>query len=355
MTGSPYSPWKIFHHPNRIEALRSRSRHVLAFVQLIPTNACQHACNFCAYRTHGYSSAETFDMHDRIPPEKLFQIIDDCSRLGVGAIELTGGGEPTIYSHFVDACKRMQSHGIEYAVVTNGANLCVAKLEQLAHAKWVRCSVDAGTAETYSTIRRAAADQFFRTRYNIREVVARKDTESGDPIVGVGFVVTRDNWREVLLAAQNAKEDGADNFRISALFQNDNAGYFNEFYEEARELCCRASELESDGFRVFNLFGDRMRDLAQQFPDEPFCGYQHLVTYIGADQNIYRCCCTAYNQRGLLGSIREHSLHDLWTSHELQRKLDDFDARQCPRCMFNNKNKVIAYALDPDPLHVNFL
>ena len=137
------------------------------------------------------------------------------------------------------------------------------------------------------------------------------------------------------------------------MFQNEGAKYFEEFYEDAKELCFEAQQLETSNFKVFNMFGERMSDLVQQFPDYSFCGYQHFVTYIGADQNVYRCCNTAYNPRGFLGSLENQSFYDLWM--EAKDKLEDFDARRCPRCMFNTKNRRIAYALESSPAHVNFL
>lgn len=353
MLESPYSPLKIFHHQDRIQMMRNGEHPVLLHVQLIPTNLCNHDCSFCAYRMHGYSSSETFEEKDQIPFCKVQEIIEDCSRLDVKAIEITGGGEPTIYSRFVEMCDLIRQKGIDYAVVTNGSNLNDRKLDALSRAKWVRFSIDAGNEKTYSSVREISQTQFFRTRYNLRSLVDIRNKEGSDLIIGVGFVVTKENWKEVLQATQNAKEDGADNIRISAVFQPDNAKYFESFYKEVRDLCYEAQKLQTSNFIVFNMFGERISDLEQQFPDYSFCGYQHFVTYIGGDQKVYRCCNTAFNPRGFLGSLEEQSFYDLWMN--VYDKLKDFDARRCPRCMFNTKNRRIAYALESEPAHVNFL
>ncbi len=44
-----------------------------------------------------------------------------------------------------------------------------------------------------------------------------------------------------------------------------------------------------------------------------------------------------------------------WESEEKKQNFSCFDARSCERCMFNNKNKIILYAIDSDPQHVNFV
>lgn len=353
MINDYYSPLKIFHHQDRIAALRDGKRPQLLHVQIVPTNRCNQNCDFCAYRAHGYSSNVQFETRDQLSWAKLEEVINDCAAMGVKAIELTGGGEPTIHPNFVDICNTIRANKLDYGVVTNGSNLSAAVLDALAGARWVRFSLDAGCAATYSAIRHTAQGTFNKVRSNIRALCSRRTDQ--EPIVGVGFVVTNANWKEVVQAAINAKEDGADNFRISAVFQTDGVQYFQDFYAEAKELCRQAKELEDGIFTVFNLFGERINDLEQKQPSDSFCGFQQLCTYIGADAGVYRCCVISYNPLGFLGSIKERSFKELWESSETEERLCKFDARRCPRCMFHNKNQTIRYAIRRDPPHVNFL
>lgn len=345
-----YSPLKIFHHRKQIDALRNGERPNLLHVQIILTNRCNQHCSFCAYRSKGYSSSEQFVVQDEISIDKALEIVDDCARLGVKAVELTGGGEPTIHPGFVQVCERLYGCGIQYGVVSNGTRWSEDIIEALSWASWVRVSIDSGRSSTYTTIRHSSQEVFHRVHSNVRRLKAR----SG-PTVGIGFVVTKDNWPEIFEAAKAAKENGVDNFRISAVFQNDGVHYFREFYNQAKALCKHAKNLEDEKFTVFDLFGDRIEDLRQQSPPDPFCPIQHLVTYIGADLNVYRCCVLAYNEHGLLGSVKDKSFYDLWQSVSTGIKLTLFDATECPHCMFNNKNATIRYAVNPSPDHVNFL
>lgn len=360
---SPYSPLKILHHPGKVQQLRLGVQPVPLQVQLIISDLCNQDCGFCAYRMSGYTSNELFKVvkpdgsvtnnpNRMIPPQKVQGILYDCSEMGVKAIQFTGGGEPTVHPNHGDFFKLTIGLGMDLALVTNGVRLKPEVLDTLGGAKWVRVSLDAATAETYATIRRVPGWHHREALKNIGELVKRRP--GGDLLVGVGFVVTADNWHEVFLAAQIAKDLGVDNFRISAVFQNDGATYFAPFYERARDLCKQAAALSTPEFKVFNMFGDRVEDLEQANPDYNFCGYQHLNTYIGGDQNVYRCCNLAYNTRGLIGSLKEQRFKDLWLSQAKQQDFDEFDARNCERCMFNGKNRAIIAALQ-QPRHVNFI
>lgn len=351
---SPYSPLKVFHHKKHIDALRDGQPIAPVHVQIIPTNVCNQCCSFCSYRAKGYSSNETFQTLDSIPREKLLEIVADCESMGVKAIEVTGGGEPLCHPNIVEMCQAILDAEIDLGMVSNGSRWTPELAHVMRGAKWIRYSIDAGCAATYSTIRKVPATTYDKVRDAVR-LQRSKRGNGADPIIGVGFVVTRDNWQEVVDAAARAKADGADNIRISAVFQNEEARYFDAFGVEAAALCREAESLNDGSFRVFNLFTDRVHDLIEGKPDYSYCGFQHFCTYIGADQQVYRCCVVAYNHIGLLGSIANQRFSELWQSPQVAGLLNNFDARQCPRCMFNNKNRTIQYAVDSAPRHVNFM
>lgn len=348
-----YSPLKVFHHQEKLQQIREGQHVAPIRVQLIPTNRCNQSCIGCAYRMEGYSSNAQFNAGDQIPWAKLKEIISDCVLLGVQAIEITGGGEPSIHPNFLDLCDLILSSGIKLGVVTNGASLSHKCIEVLADASWVRFSIDAGNKQTYASYRRVSPEIYHVALENVRLLSEARTNE--DLLVGVGFVVNKYNCSEVYNAAMNALKDGADNFRISALFQNEGADYFKSFYDEAVNNCRLAEQLTSKHFKVFNLFGDRIDDLCDMSPDYEKCGYSKLTTYIGADQNVYTCCINAYNSTGLLGSFKDQSFLELWNNQETIDTLQKLNATNCHHCMYNGKNKVIQYALEENPTHAEFI
>ena len=349
-----YNPLKVFHHRAHIDALRRGDRPGPIHVQIIPTNVCNQRCKFCSYRCPGYSSNEMFNPRDSIPFPKLAEIVADCEEMGVLAIEITGGGEPCCHPQFHRLCETILNAEIDLGIVTNGSLWTETHATVTDRAKWIRFSVDAGCAGTYATLRQVKRDAYDCVREAIRVQHAARVPDVKQ-VIGVGFVVTADNWSEVVQATERACKDGADNIRISAVFQNGGAAYFDSFGMEAAKLCREAKTLEIDGFHVYDLFSDRVHDLISGRPTDPFCPLQHLTTYIGADQRVYSCCVLAYNHLGFLGSIMGRPFKEFWCDPETLQVTCSFDARKCPRCMFNAKNEMMRYALDSNPMHVNFL
>ncbi len=350
-----YSPLKVFHHRDRIDALRRGDQPAPAQVQLIITNRCNSRCKFCAYRMLGYTSNQLFNAADQLDYAKVVEILDDCVDLDVRAVQITGGGEPTIHPQFTEIVADVLERGLDLALVTNGNAVPEAAIPMLARAAWVRFSLDAGNEATYRSLRGVSESVFRRTWKNIDRVVVEKYHQQTDVIIGIGFVVTRENFDEVITATEDARDAGVDNIRLSAVFQNDGADYFDAIHPEAITLCREAKKLETPTFKVFNNFDHRFEDLELAHPDYTFCGVQHFNTYVGADLQVYRCCVQAYNRRGLVGSIRDQRFADLWQSNEKRDNFAAFDARGCEWCMFNDKNRTIAYATSTNPPHVNFV
>lgn len=353
-----YGPAKLIHHLPVIQKI-GREPVAPVHIHLIVSDLCNQACTFCAYRDEDYSSNQLFGIGEgdnrnnnpnrMIPGQKVLEILSDAHEMGVKAIQFTGGGEPTLhpqFNSFLDFC-----HGrMDIGIVSNGVRWSNETIEHGRRAMWVRISIDAGTAETYSGIRKVSARHFNAACETVRSL------SDGNAVVGVGFVVTNENWREITKGVKLAKELGANNIRLSAVFQSEDERYFNEFYEDAAELCRAAKqEYDGDGFTVFNNFGTRLADLRAKSPDYSLCGFHHLTTYIGGDQNMYRCCVTAYNGLGLLGSLKDRRFKEAWFSEDVQGKINGFDAHSCPRCMYNDQNRYIIYAMQDSPAHSNFV
>lgn len=347
-----------------LQSIREGRPSRLPHVELILADLCQQGCKFCAYRLEGYASNQRFDERRMMPTAKALEIIEDCAALGVQAIQYTGGGEPTLHSAFEQAIRKTHDLGMQFSLVSNGVRIGPKLAVSIMDAAWVRISLDAATEETYCKIRRVHKSHWVNAKAAVRYLREAKEVRNGfcyldgpsNCEIGVGFVVTPDNWREVALAAQLAKELGADNFRISAQFSNEDEKLFVGFHAEASKLCAAAETLNDAGFTVYNRFGDRLEDLRLKQPEDRLCGYQFFTTYIGADLQVYRCCGYAYNDRGHVGSLTNQRFKDFWLSQERFDNQHNFDARGCERCQFRRINSALAYALEPGPqLHEAFV
>lgn len=349
MQNQAYSQLKPAWHLDSVRALREGRSPVPVHVQLVLSDLCNHDCSFCAYRmSSGLSSElfvtpETHNPNRRIETAKAEAIIRECAELGVKAIQFTGGGEPTVHKDHEQLFGLAQDLGMQTALVTNGVKIKTSAA--FLRMTWVRVSVDAGAPDTYARIRRVPEDHWHKVWANIgRFAQFYKGT------LGVGFVVTNENWTELEQAARLAKKAGASSIRIGAVFSTEGERYYGaELLSEIdKSIAAAKTECDGDGFEVIGLFSRRLDDLHDGRPTDPFCGYQHFTTFIGADLNVYRCCNTAYTKAGAIGSLKDKRLADVLPVP------GDFDARGCRACQFNGQNRAIG-SLVREPTHAAFV
>src|SRR5688500_16046929 len=158
-----YRPDKARYHADRLRMMQAGQQPYPVHVEVVLSDLCNQDCSFCAYRLEGYSSNELFNdprapvpknPNRMLPAGKVMQLLDDCRDMGVKAIQLTGGGEPTLHPEFDRIASGVLQRGMRLAVVTNGTLLHrtsdwlqseqgLSKAALLARASWVRVSLDA--------------------------------------------------------------------------------------------------------------------------------------------------------------------------------------------------------------------
>ena len=362
MSGSAYSDLKAAWHIDKIEELRRGHQVVPAQVQLILSDLCNQDCHFCAYRSSNGFSTEQFagDKGERNPNrkiglEKAIEILDDCASLGVKAIQFTGGGEPTVHPDHLHIFEYAQDIGLETSLVTNGVLFRDGWQEVLPKMKWVRISIDAGSAKEYAAVRRVKPEFYATALSHVAMLAAEIRQQWTNCYLGVGYVLTRENWSDAYEGVALIRAAGAHNVRLSAMFSTEGAAYYDGVYDDIKAEIERIKGLATDDFAVVDLFGDRISDLVQHSPDYEFCGYQQFNVYIGGNLRVYRCCTTAYTKHGEVGNLTNQSLASWFYSQEKVNAYANFSARTCTICQFNGKNKVIGYLKDGNPLHVNFV
>lgn len=351
-----YSDMKALWHLEEMQKLTQHKRFAPPHVQLILSDLCNQDCHFCAYRMSNGFSSENFsedgnrNPNRKIPTDKAFEILNDCAAVGVKAIQFTGGGEPTVHPDHMAIFAHALNLGFRCALVTNGTKLADGWENVLPEFDWIRVSLDAGTPESYARIRGSRPAMFDKVLKNTAALAAK----CPKVVLGVGFVVTPENWREIGPAVCFAKQTGASYIRISAMFSKDFSAPFVAIYDDIKtEIESARGWYVGDGFEVVDLFGDRLSDLEQHAPDYALCGYQHFNCYVGGDLKVYRCCNTAYTTHGEVGDLRNQSFRE-WFDKSGPAYFN-FDARSCSVCQFNNKNRAIAYVVGPRPLHVEFV
>ena len=338
-------------------------------VELILSDLCNQDCHFCAFRLSNYTNSDfakgvklakfgTNNPVRMIPHERALSLVDEIARAGVDAIQFTGGGEPTVHPHHEEVFERALKSGLKCALVSNGLkwsdNLMYHILPQFA---WVRVSIDAGKEESYSKIRSTNPANFEKVLRCVKKLSAEIKRQNTPCVLGIGFVVTPENWQEIVKGVAVAKRTGAAYIRLSAFFSPDDADPFEDFWKQAKELIVIAKkEYEDDTFKVHDLFGDRLQDLIDGRPDFKTCSYQFYTHFVGGDMKGYRCCVTSYSNHGFIdgADYSKVAFDEYWKSDKRKQDMEKFRAWSCLRCQFSDKNRRMQYMLDTNPVHREF-
>ena len=360
-----YSNFKVLQHFDRLENLKKTGSCNPVTLKMILSDLCNHNCSFCTFRL-GDSLNKNFGEYDPakgtinynpkrfLSKEKAYEIIDDCVDMNVRAIEFTGGGEPTVHPNHVEIFKKVLDSGLQLALITNGNLMRKGFIDTILRASWCRFSIDAGTAETYSKMREVSKNTFNKVLKNIENLAkARNQNKDSHLVLGTSFIVTEENHEEIYDCAKKVSCLGVDNLRIGYYWTDDGfiAGQRESIVEQIKKA---QSEFNRQDFKIIDGYTESSTNLANS-PDYDYCGYQHVSTWISPDYNLYRCCVTAYDDSGLIGSIRDTSFKELWNSEIKKEKMKNFSAKSCNNCIYNEKNKLINYVLNQNDKHKNFM
>jgi len=103
-------------------------------LQLCPTNKCNLNCDFC--------SCSSVERTQELSRTDLLSINLACFGLGIKAITITGGGEPTIHPDIDEFITDANSYDIKLGLTTNGLALKNLKPDTFDCLTWCRISFD---------------------------------------------------------------------------------------------------------------------------------------------------------------------------------------------------------------------
>ena len=357
---SVYSDTKVFHFPEKLRAIAEGRLTPPVHIRIKPTNTCTHHCRYCCYRNQDLPLSERMDSRDRIPWEKMRELIEDFGRMGVRAATFSGGGEPLCYPQIQESILAMLDAGVKVAMLTHGALLRGAVAELLARrATWIRVSMDAADPDLYASNRGVDPGEFERVCNNVRAFAM---TPGRTCILGLNLIVNQENSGEVLAFLRMARELGADHVKVSeAVVSTDpeeNEACMRPFFDTAkRQIAEGIATLQDGGFAIIDKL--LLPSSEQEAFDKGYgrCPMAQCLTVIAADQNVYLCQDKAYTTAGLVGSIRDRSFAELWSSPETARKLRELDPRRDCRhhCVSHGKNLKLIDFFEADQEHLDFV
>ncbi len=356
--GLLYSKLKIFHYPEKIVSLPQDNPKITApiHIRIKPINACNHNCSWCAYRNPNLQLGQDMNLKDYIPRHKMMEILNDISEMGVRAVTFSGGGEPLIYPHIIESIKFLADHKINFATLTNGANLQgeIAELFAL-YGTWVRISMDGWDDESYKQLRNVKHGEFTKIVTNMTNF---KKIRGMRCYLGVNYVIGLENYNHIFDFVNRIKDTGIDSIKFSPrIVSNDgqeNQKYHNQILKEVKRQIAKAvDKFASNKLEISDSFSELDTSFYKNYD---WCPYLQILVVIGADQNVYSCQDKAYNTHcGLLGTLKDKSFKDFWFNGK-EKFFSIIPRRDCNHhCAVDCRNKLLIDYFNIDKEHLSFV
>jgi len=354
MRNNKYSDYKIFGFPEKLKSFEESTIAPPLYVRIKPTNRCNHDCYWCVYADsfRKKNKADDFgsghiqsEMHtemvesDTMPKEKLLETLEIFKEIGVKAVTYSGGGEPLFYKHIVEIMEKTVSNGIDLSIITNGELLNGERAKILTHAKWVRISMDYTNPLQMKNFRRVGNGSFDRVMENIKNFSKIKNHNCD---LGVNYIVHKDNCHDLVKFAKLMKDYGVDNVRFSPMWLPEFSEYHKGFKDVVESQLKEAADLVDETFTVNSTYNtsDKTHTTHRSYKK---CYINQIVPVLGADMSVYTCHNKAYDETGIIGSIKDQDFKNMWFSKQTKDFFDEFNPQKmCQhQCSADNKNIIM--------------
>ena len=362
------SQLKFIHWHEQVDSWKKGELVYPRLLQLDPVAGCNHSCPFCTYRAQSDDDANAnFDESDMISYDDIVRILDDSKGMGIRAVELTGGGEPSLHPQFVEILSEIKRRGFKTGLITNGTGRSFQRrlgelVDVLKDAEWVRFSINGGET-THRLVHRGRKNDY---EVVLTSVAAMCKAKSSHTKVGVSFILWDQNYRDIESSVATAQHLGCDYIRFAPALFGETTVLGKRYEEEPTypievrrqiELALRHCK-EQYSIPIIDVFSDRLNrvEAKERYDEGDFCYMSEAMAVVGADQHLYPCCIMKYTSSGDMGSIKDVGLKGLWESEERADYYKSMDiSTMCVSCHFKLQNDGIAYALDTEPLHTDFI
>lgn len=330
-------------------------------VEFHPSTYCNHACPGCIYNTWNLSSDKrhNFDMN------LLPNLIEDLKELKVKAINLSGGGEPLCHPQWKEIIIKLAKE-FDIGLITNGGLLKSDYDVIINNCQWVRFSIDAGSDEVYKQTHGNIAD-FEKTIDHLKKLVEAKKENNSNITIGTSFLLTSDNYLDIIPAINLFKKIGINYIQIKpiVLFPEErvNLGYIF-WNKDIFDLLSTITTYSTPTFNVSTVSHKFIELIQYEKTGIPFkkCYGHALFPVITSDGAVLTCCfkLNDYNngsKNGFYGKItKENRLIDIWKSDYRFNQGENIITRFCPiNCKIAETNKILMSLENTKIQHPNFI
>jgi wyosine [tRNA(Phe)-imidazoG37] synthetase (radical SAM superfamily) len=313
-----------------------KDRNGPVMIDLHPTLACQNKCSFCISANFHVSGIEraNFNRKHQLDWDVLKKVVGELDDMNVKSVQLTGGGEPTLYPHFADLLYELKTRGIKVGLITNGIKVGEYAKELLDTVDWMRFSLDASNPNMYRQIK--VTEHFDDVMASIERVTQlRKESNLRKIRIGVAYIITHESMSGIGEITNRFIQEGTDidylQFKDVVMRGMTLTPYYHQVIEKKIE---EARYYAKDFEVMYTKHGGVQTDQENM----KRCNATDYVAILGADGNVYPCCHLEYIPEVSYGSVYEKPIRTIWEKRPELKIREEL----CWNCRFSEINKVIS-------------
>jgi len=342
---------RLIFHPRRVvDWLENRTVYPI-YMELGLTNRCNHRCVFCGLDWVERGRVE-------IDGGVLESAIRDLARCGVKSVMFAGEGEPLLHPSACEFIRFAKESGLDVSLNTNGALLTEAIARRcLPFLSWIRISLDADTAGTYSTAHGVRESEFEKTLGNIRAAARIKRENNLDVTIGVQTLVIPPNLEELSETVRVVRATGADNIQIKPYSHNPYSS--SDLFVDPERLAAMETELLSYATETFQV--QYRRNTAGRIREGKTYAECHGLPFFAltdARGNVIPCHLFYNQPEFCYGNLYERPFSAIWEGAQRKEVLDRLRKRGVAGCIGGCRldvvNRYLHELKHPHP-HVNFI
>jgi MoaA/NifB/PqqE/SkfB family radical SAM enzyme len=287
---------KLLQHPGVISRILAQRMAMPISIQIAPTSRCQLNCVFCSNANR--------EKHEDLNPRLIVNTLLTLNRLGLKAVEWTGGGDPTMYEHISSVIAAADLLDLDQGFITNGVSLKTLSQKTLSRLKWIRISM------------------------NSLDYVPDIEIPKFHGALGFSYVMNEHTTQEVLA-------------RIDKYVKKYSPKYVRIVPN------CQATELEQEEnnenlSRTVSEWGKPYFYQAKTFSRPARCWWGYLKPFLLHDGYVYPCSSVVLNENS---GKTFHKTYRWIAAKEISllysKNMFPFPTENCSHCVFRAQNDMV--------------
>jgi MoaA/NifB/PqqE/SkfB family radical SAM enzyme len=282
------------------------------------TRRCNLTCLHCRYHSclSEFPSPVARPLSD-MDPDVMKKVFLELGTLKTRELIFAGEGEPLLYPHFFDAVSTAKAAGMHVNVITNGTLLTEEAIARLIDLRLdlLTVSLWASSEEEYERLYPGTKpDTFHKVLEALKRVTRVKaDRKSRLPLLRLHRPISRDNFRTVEVAFDQASATGCNQLTVTPVFRLKGAASSYMLSPSEEKIVFSSLSRLKKTLREYSIQNNI--DVALELYRIGEAVWETLPCYVGWIHSSIRIDGTVFPCGRCdvpLGNLNERSLREIW-------------------------------------------